>query len=94
MSGGSHEYAYRHVQDMADTLSGDRSPLRRAFAEHLKLVAAAMHDVEWVDSCDYGRDGDVEAIRKVVSPATVLVTVKEDAERVLQQLREALASNG
>ena len=59
MSGGSYDYLYHKVEEVADQLDGDRSPLRRAFAEHLHKVAKALHDIEWVDSGDYGpRAGD------------------------------------
>ena len=50
MSGGSYDYAYLKVVDMAESLSSkNNSPLRRAFGKHLKLVAKAMHDIEWVE---------------------------------------------
>ena len=63
MSGGSHDYAYARVQEMADDmlmLSRGSSGLRNAFARHLRKVAKAMHDIEWVDSGDY-RPGDEDA---------------------------------
>jgi hypothetical protein len=31
----------------------------------LELVSEAMHDVEWVDSCDYGPGDELAAIRAV-----------------------------
>lgn len=31
----------------------------------LDLVSQAMHDVEWVDSCDYGQGDELAAIRAV-----------------------------
>lgn len=68
MSGGSYDYIYRNIEDVADRLSDkNHSPLRRAFAKHLKLVAEAMHDIEWVDSGDYGTGDDVKAIEAVFS---------------------------
>lgn len=94
MSGGSHDYAYRHVEEMADALcQADETPLRRAFAEHLRLVAQAMHDVEWVDSCDYGRTGDENAIRKVLGAGArwaELVFAQADALRAAEALVLAL----
>ena len=39
--------------------------LRAWFVEHLKLVSTAMHDIEWVDSGDYGPGDEVEALEKV-----------------------------
>jgi len=62
MSGGSYNYAYRHVEDMALALSRKKSPLHNAFGRHLLLVAKAMHDIEWVDSGDYGEGREFKAI--------------------------------
>lgn len=63
MSGGSYNYAYRHVEEMAEQLCHSQSPIRRAFAAHLLKVSQAMHDIEWVDSCDKGPGDEVEAIK-------------------------------
>lgn len=53
MSGGSYDYAYTRVDDMAGSLRDVATdPLRRAFKAHLLKVAKAMRDVEWEDSCD------------------------------------------
>jgi len=98
MSGGSYDYAYHGVADMADALehrdakwadgpaggqvydhAGRRmlsveesAPIlarareRRAwFAKLLRKVAKAMHDIEWVDSSDYGPGSEVAAIDAV-----------------------------
>lgn len=66
MSGGSYDYLYGKIDDMADSLRRqDLEPRRAAFAKLLKLVADACHDIEWVDSCDYGKGDDHEAIDKV-----------------------------
>jgi hypothetical protein len=73
MSGGSYDYAYCHAENFAASLEGDqqsiyegaskyRTPHREAFASLLRLVAKAMHDIEWVDSCDYGEGDENEAI--------------------------------
>ena len=43
------------------------TPEREAFAKHLKLVAKALHDIEWVDSADYGPGDENEAIRACLS---------------------------
>jgi hypothetical protein len=66
VSGGHYNYSYRHVADMAQELEECTDPVRKRFAQHLRLVADAMHDVEWVDSCDYGLEGDHAAILKVI----------------------------
>lgn len=67
MSGGSLDYVYSRVHEAAGEIRA-RSQKRRhlAFADHLDLVARALHDVEWVLSCDYGEDGDKDAIKAVI----------------------------
>lgn len=69
MSGGSYNYLYRKVEDFADMMRGATGPAqewRDRFEKHLRLVAEAMHDIEWVDSCDYGDGDELEAIKKVL----------------------------
>ena len=67
MSGGSYNYAYDKVLEMADSLERySKDPLRLAFAKHLQKVATAMHDIEWVDSGDYGERDEEEAIKAVL----------------------------
>ena len=53
MSGGSYDYVGYRIKDIQ--LRGVETNRRRmAFQLLLKLVGEAMHDIEWVDSCDYG----------------------------------------
>jgi hypothetical protein len=60
MSGGSMNYLYSKLEWGADF--EPNTPERVAFAEHLKLVIKALHDIEWVDSGDYGPGDETEAI--------------------------------
>lgn len=63
MSGGAYDYIYSRVDDMADSLRRTGTDPRRAsFQKLLKIVSKAMHDIEWVDSCDYGIGDDHAAI--------------------------------
>lgn len=61
MSGGSMNYFYQKFD--YDARFTENTPLRKAFAEHLTLVAKALHDIEWVDSADYSGGDENEAIR-------------------------------
>jgi hypothetical protein len=82
MSGGSYDYLYHRIEDLADHIelvnNTDRNDLdacrldalfdaaateRAWFVGLLRLVATAAHDVEWVDSGDYGLGAEVAAIR-------------------------------
>ena len=59
MSGGSMGYLYSKLEYAE---FDEDTPHRKAFAAHLKLVAKALHDIEWVDSCDYGPGDENAAI--------------------------------
>lgn len=60
MSGGSMNYLYSKIEYAEFPTD---TPEREAFAKHLKFVAKALHDIEWVDSADYGPGDENEAIR-------------------------------
>ena len=106
MSGGSYDYAFSHVSDMADRMAGGvQTPLRIEFAALLERVSVAMRAVEWVDSgdCSYG-DEDA-SIRACFDYArSVNTAVPQDAEQrkelenfksfVLPMLDEAAGING
>ena len=74
MSGGSYNYLFEQVEQMAvqmrknnqDLKSKQVFELRQAFANHLSDVAYAMKQVEWVDSCDCGEGDEVYAILRVL----------------------------
>ena len=91
MSGGSLDYLYSRVDDCADSIEAMcNKPIYRAFARHLRLVSKALHDIEWVHSGDYG-DGDKEkAIMRVINKYDVVDNARENAEKALKDLREAL----
>lgn len=94
MSGGSYDYAYQKVEDMASSLSEQRSPLRRAFGAHLKLVAKAMHDIEWADSCDYKKGDERPAIIDALEDCTgqnEMGVLVEDVKCALAAFQESLA---
>ena len=80
-------YIYRHIADIqfpADT------PERRAFLAHLQLVAAALHDIEWVDSGDCGPGDENAAIRACVGDGRVLDAAIERAHEAAKDLRAEL----
>lgn len=92
MSGGSYNYAFRGVEEMAESLESQRStPERLAFAALLRRVARAMHDIEWVDSCDMGDGKEVAAIMACIDQAALQETV---LARLSEAIREAEAIMG
>ena len=94
MSGGSWDYFYGRLEDVASRLQCERDPLRKAFGAHLQKCAKALHDIEWVDSCDCLPGDEVKAIKAVLGtdgPALVLSESRKQAEAALEQLKAALA---
>ena len=79
MSGGSMDYLYSRV---VEANFDENTPERVAFAKHLIKFAKALHDIEWVDSCDYGPGDENESIRACLGDALIL-------ESVIEQAREA-----
>lgn len=90
MSGGSYDYAYIKVGVMSNDLLRSGDPLRKAFGQHLKLVAEAMHDVQQVDSGDYGEDDERAAIEVVLGEGAKIKALIVEAGAILEQLSEAL----
>lgn len=85
MSGGSWDYIYGKVQDIAETLQHSPDALRRAFGDHLVLCAKALHDIEWVDSCDYGKGQERPAVEAALGASAYVLELEQ-----LQQAIEVL----
>lgn len=83
MSGGSMNYLYTQVE-YAEFRTD--TPERRAFAKHLKKVAKALHDIEWVDSGDYGPGDETAAILACLGSGSTLRQCIEDAKRARDEL--------
>ena len=77
MSGGSYDYLYAKVDDMASRLCGSKDPMRRAFAKHLELVSKAMYAVEWVDSGDCISGDEHKSINEVLGANLVPMVLQE-----------------
>lgn len=73
MSGGSYDYFCFKIEHFADQIESraGKNAWRLAFANHLLLVAKAAKDIEWVDSGDYLEGDEDEAIKAVVSLASI-----------------------
>ena len=89
MSGGSWDYVYGKFEDVADRLAEEKSPLRRALAKKVRLIAKAMHEIEWEDSGDTGDDASVTAIRKALNNPQneVLEILINDAKILIDDLQ-------
>lgn len=62
MSGGSWDYSYGGLKDLSVKLLLESDPKRKALGRLVEKVANAMHDIEWVDSGDYGPGNEIAAI--------------------------------
>lgn len=92
MSGGSLDYFYGRVDDVAEQIGKQATtPAHRAFAAHLMKVGKALHDIEWLWSGDYGPGDEVAAIMAVIAPADVLAEAVKSAEIAAEDLRQALS---
>jgi len=85
MSGGSMNYLYSKLE--YDANFPQDTPERKAFAKHLKLVAKALHDIEWVDSGDFSPGRENEAIRACLSDVAVLEAVLQNAQEAVKVLQ-------
>ena len=91
MSGGSLDYVCYRLDDAIDTIEKRATTvLQKAFAKHLKDVAKALHDLEWVYSGDYSEGQEVESLRKVINKEMELKAATEQAEFALKQLKDVL----
>lgn len=92
MSGGSLEYVYGKVEEAADLIaSRSGKPLHRAFANHLRLVSEALHDLEWVYSGDYSEGDEDSAIRAVISPTAEVETARNSLVQAFKDAQDVLA---
>ena len=95
MSGGSWDYQYCQLQELAQKLSTQADYRRRAMAIKVAQLATAMHDIEWVDSGDYSEDGDIEAIDIFLGADRHRLSIEElerNAKVVLEDLKKELGN--
>ena len=88
MSGGSLDYAFSQVEDLADDLKRRATRAEhRAFAAHLRKVAKALHDIEWMLSGDTGEGSEISSIMDCVTPTDVMDTAREAIEAAMAEGR-------
>jgi hypothetical protein len=88
MSGGSMNYLSSRIE--MDATFKTHTALRKAFRKHLDKVIKALHDIEWVDSCDYSDGDEEDAIRACLSPGAPLESAIEDAKATIAVINEEL----
>lgn len=96
MSGGSWDYVYFKVEETAERLRRDTDPLRRAFGSKLVKAADALRLIEGVDSGDWSKANEVEAIKLAIGLDAAALTLEEArlaAQKSLEDLKEALKAS-
>ena len=88
MSGGSMNYLYSRLE--YDATFHTNTPERAALKKHLEKVSQALHDIEWVDSGDYGPGDEEAAIRACIGDGAVLSAAIELANEAANTLRTEL----
>jgi hypothetical protein len=88
VSGGSWGYFSFKLEEVADRLIDSRPTtsqylLRRALGKHLKKCATALHEIEWVDSCDTSPGGEKEALKACFENAVQSI----EADEILSELK-------
>lgn len=98
MSGSSWDYAYQKVEPIAARLLDEADPMRRALGSLLMQITHALHDIEWVDSGDYGRGDDFAAIvaslggHQAAQDASLREVISK-AEGFVRQIKELRAAS-
>lgn len=99
MSGGSYDYAYSKIEDLAREVrrrandpnyKRQGKALRQGFARLLDLVARAAYELEWADSGDTSWEQAEPHLRAVVSPQNVLAAALGIASCAREGLDEAI----
>lgn len=95
MSGGSYQYAYSKIAELADEIIPEGhcgaapKSVRMAFKKHLKDVAAACRAIEWNDSGD-GDDREFQLIEKVLSPSEAVSVSFDELKKSVADITAAI----
>ena len=66
MSGGSWNYIYCQIEEIASSIYYQQNlptDLSDLLYQKVNLLSIAMHDIEWVDSCDYSSGKEAAAVK-------------------------------
>ena len=76
MSGGSHDYAFRKLEDIAESFYQPPEKIshieyRKKVYDILKIVSKACHTIEWIDSGDCGEE-DWKDVKKALDKIQII----------------------
>lgn len=87
MSGGALDYAYEHISNTASiVMTRARTPLERAFANHLHRISEALQALEWSLSADTAKDAADIQMRGCLRKGDVLRQLMADAKGISREL--------
>ena len=95
MSGGSHNYGYRDLEELAASIRsrhGDDDLYHLAFADHLDRAAKVAHDIEWADSFDISQEEALKSVKGFVTPHRVLEIAIDKAQQLRDDLMDLIAA--
>jgi len=75
---------YHSLDEVADALQYTEYPHRRILAPLFRKLAKIMHDVEWLDSNDYGKNNlptEERLIRELLGEEAYKALMLEDIEK-------------
>lgn len=92
MSGGSYNYKYLNVAELADEIEmrANGKAHRIAFAKHMRDVAEACRAIEWKDSCDYDETEELRLITHALDRGAIEAAALVEIRTVLDSLRKAM----
>lgn len=89
MSGGSLDYLYQRLDDLAEAVDRNATKaLHRAFAQHLRKCAKAAKDLEWMLSGDTSPGDEDKSILAVVSRQELVETAIQLIRTAIKDARE------
>lgn len=102
MSGGSYDYMYGRIEELAEQVKSratggpvDQRPLRLAFATLLLRVSKAAFELEWADSGDTDYEESARPVlQELLAPSLELDAAVQMAKEARDALMVALARAG
>lgn len=94
MSGGSWDYLCFKIEDASDILKTSNCIKRKALGLLMEKVSKAMHDIEWVDSCDYGKGDEMAAIDDCLSYQPLDDAIKSELAELKDRIKNIEALEG
>lgn len=89
MSGGEWNYAYMRIDEIANKLLQEKNIKRKILGVLMQKLSKALHDIEWVDSEDYGKGDDTKEINEVLNFSKNNEIAKILIEELKSNLKEA-----